>query len=58
MNWIEIYQQKWANEAFLEIQSAGLNLNEFQRRPHPPSIEIIHLPTKEYFRFGDLVSCP
>jgi hypothetical protein len=53
MNYSDIYSQKWANAAFLEIQSAGLNLEEFRREPFPPSIRIVHLPTKEYFVFGD-----
>jgi hypothetical protein len=52
MNYNDIYSQKWANAAFLEIQSAGLNLDEFRREPWPPSIRIVHLPTKEYFVFG------
>ena len=53
MKYIDIYSQKWANAAFLEIQSAGLNLDEFKREPWPPSIKIVHLPTKEYFVFRD-----
>jgi hypothetical protein len=53
MTWIEIYSQKWGNEAFIEIQSAGLDVNQFRREPWPPSIKITHEPTKGFFAFGD-----
>ena len=53
MKYVDIYSQKWANAALLKIQAAGLNLEQFKREPFPPSIRIIHLPTNEYFSFGD-----
>jgi hypothetical protein len=53
MDYSDIYSKRWANAAFLEIQSAGLNLDEFKRESFPPSIRIVHLPTREYFVFGD-----
>lgn len=53
MNYLEIYSKQWANTAFLEIQSIGLNVDEFRREQSPPTIRIVHAPTQNFFVFGD-----